>query len=166
MRKGCDGEAKKRMMTNVVACWPPEQQPAATLKIVSILPEVHWFFYMQHNIAEFPTPILSNSTNMIYYVNLKLYIRITLDMNISTIVLCFDWQFKNRIRRQCCFYFNCGDVKDYCHSQGSNLAYGWNLPGSTSLLAECHQILCKADVLLGSFFQRNAWILLRSFNER
>ena len=32
---------------------------------------------------------------------------------------------------------------------------GWNLPGSTSLLAECHQIMCKADILLGSFFQRN-----------
>ena len=45
-------------------------------------------------------------------------------------------------------------------------AYGWNLPGSTSLLAECHQIISKADVLLGSFFQRNAQILLRSFNER
>ena len=44
--------------------------------------------------------------------------------------------------------------------------YGWNLPGSTSLLAECHQIMCKADVLLGSFFQKNARILLRSFNER
>ena len=26
-------------------------------------------------------------------------------------------------------------------------AYGWNLPGSTSLLGECHQIMCKADVL-------------------
>ena len=43
---------------------------------------------------------------------------------------------------------------------------GWNLPGSTSLLSECHQIMCKADVLLGSFFQRNARILLRSFDER
>ena len=30
--------------------------------------------------------------------------------------------------------------------------YGWNLPGSTSLIAECHQIMCKADLLLGSFF--------------
>ena len=38
--------------------------------------------------------------------------------------------------------------------------------GSTSLLDECQQILCKADVLLGSFFQRNARILFRSFNER
>ena len=39
--------------------------------------------------------------------------------------------------------------------------YGWNLPGCTSLLAKlCHQIMCKADVLLGSFFQRNAQILL------
>ena len=44
--------------------------------------------------------------------------------------------------------------------------FGWNLPGSTSLLAECHQIICKADILLGSFFQRNAGILLPSFNER
>ena len=44
--------------------------------------------------------------------------------------------------------------------------YGRNLPRSTSLLAKCHQITCKADVLLGSFFQRNAQILLRSFNER
>ena len=30
--------------------------------------------------------------------------------------------------------------------------YGWNLPGGTSLLAECHQIMCKGDVLLDSFF--------------
>ena len=37
-------------------------------------------------------------------------------------------------------------------------SYGWNHPGSTSLLAECHQIMCKADVLPGSFFQRNARI--------
>ena len=44
--------------------------------------------------------------------------------------------------------------------------YGWNLPGSTEVLAECHQIICKANVLLGSFFQRIAQILLRSFNER
>ena len=46
------------------------------------------------------------------------------------------------------------------------ISYGWNLPGSTSLLAECHQIMCKEDVLLGSFFHRNAQILLHSFNER
>ena len=31
--------------------------------------------------------------------------------------------------------------------------YGWNLPGSTSLLAKlCHQIMCKADVLLHESF--------------
>ena len=43
--------------------------------------------------------------------------------------------------------------------------YGGNLPGSTSLLTDCHQIMSKVDVLLGSFFLINAQILLHSFNE-
>ena len=44
--------------------------------------------------------------------------------------------------------------------------FGWNLPESTSLLAEGHQIMSKLEVLLCSFFQKYLWIHLHSFNKR
>ena len=32
--------------------------------------------------------------------------------------------------------------------------YGWNHPGSISLLAECHQIMFEAELLSGTFFTK------------
>ena len=33
--------------------------------------------------------------------------------------------------------------------------YGWNHPGSTSLSAKCHEIIFKAELLLGPFFTKS-----------
>ena len=37
---------------------------------------------------------------------------------------------------------------------------GWNHPGSTSLLDECHQIMFKPEVLLDSFKKKNLFCIL------
>ena len=53
-----------------------------------------------------------------------------------------------------------------CHIwQVTASVYGWNHPGSASLLAECHQIVFTLELLLGSFFDENARVLLRLSNE-
>ena len=48
---------------------------------------------------------------------------------------------------------------------GQQATYGWNHPGGTSLLAECHQIMLTVELLPGSFFDENARVLLRLSNE-
>ena len=40
-------------------------------------------------------------------------------------------------------------------------AYGWNSPGRTSLLGECHQIACTLELLTHSFFIEIAWDFFR-----
>ena len=44
--------------------------------------------------------------------------------------------------------------------------YGWNHPGSTSLLAECHQTMLTLELLLVSIFHGIARVLLHLSNKR
>ena len=45
-------------------------------------------------------------------------------------------------------------------------AYGWNLPGGTSLLAECHQTMLTEELLPVSIFHGIARVLLHLSNKR
>ena len=47
-----------------------------------------------------------------------------------------------------------------------NDTYGWNHPGSTSLLAECHQTMLTLELLPVSIFHGIARVLLHLSNKR
>ena len=44
------------------------------------------------------------------------------------------------------------------------LAYGWNSPGRTSLLEECHQNVCTLGLLTRSVLIKNAWFSTENFD--
>ena len=50
-------------------------------------------------------------------------------------------------------------INTYIHKY----TYGWNHPGGTSLLAECHQIMFTVELLPGSFFDEKCTGSFTSF---